>query len=56
MKPAKTTTQVLASLSRPQLLQCLAYVQARRARDEVLQRLIEARLSRPMSVVPKTPK
>jgi excisionase family DNA binding protein len=44
MKP-KTITQMLDSLSRAQILQCLAYVQARRARDEVLQRLIEARLT-----------
>ena len=34
----------LAGLTRSQLLQCLAFVQGRRARDEVLQRLLEARL------------
>jgi excisionase family DNA binding protein len=45
MKPAKTTTQVLESLTRAQVLQCLAYVQRRRARDEVLQRLLETRLT-----------
>jgi excisionase family DNA binding protein len=49
MKPAQTTTQVLASLSRAQVLQCLAHVQRRRAQDEVIQRLLESRLASLMS-------
>jgi excisionase family DNA binding protein len=51
MKPAKCQTleQLLAALDRAQVLQCLAYVQGRRARDEVIQRLLEARLASLMS-------
>jgi excisionase family DNA binding protein len=47
MKPTKPQTldQIVATLDRATLVQCLAYVQRRRARDEILQRLLEARLT-----------
>ncbi|SRR6266571_4663246 len=46
MKPKGTFDQMLDSMSRETVLQCLGYVQARRARDEVLQGLLQARLAR----------
>ena len=49
MKPTKTLDQLITTLDRPTLLQCLGYLQRRRARDEVLQRLLEGRLASLMS-------
>ena len=45
MKPPKTTTQVLDSLSRQDCLQCLAHVQRRQAHDAVVVGLLQARLA-----------
>ena len=44
-RSAASVDQVMTSLSRAQILQCLAFVQRRQDRDEVIQRLLEARLA-----------
>jgi excisionase family DNA binding protein len=47
MKSAKRQTldQIMTALDRPTLVQCLAHVQRRRARDALLERLLETRLT-----------
>ena len=52
MKPVKSLTQQVASLDLRQTLGLLAYVQRRRARDEVLQRLLEHQLVQLVSEQP----
>jgi excisionase family DNA binding protein len=49
MPPKRSLAQMLDSLSRAQILQCLAYSQARQARDAVIQGLLQARLARLVS-------
>ena|SRR2546425_13235028 len=55
MRPTKKTpSQILSTASLEDVLQCLAYVQRRRARDEVLQGLLQTRLARLTSDAPAT--
>jgi excisionase family DNA binding protein len=55
MTPAKQTLpRVLNTLSRETVVQLLAYVQARRARDEVIQGLLQSRLAFLSSDTPAT--